>query len=272
MQIIAVDIGNSAIKLLSGEDHLRLPHRSAESPADFADALENYVASVDGSAPFLWAVVSVDDVRSQQLADWIKQNRGDDRFELITRPEVPLDIVDSYRSTVGLDRLVAAYAAVSLQESDTPLIIVDAGTAVTIDVVSDDSADGKRRFEGGVIFPGVAAGLSVLNSATAHLPDVALSSARLGESDSIDGIVGTETNMAIANGVCLSQAHAVAGIVVALENRLDEADVWITGGGAEGILELLDDEVAYEWIADHNLVLRGAAAIGQQILSSENAD
>ena len=141
MQIIAVDIGNSAIKLLAGENHLRLPHGATTSQTDFAEALTKYVASVDDSGPFFWAVVSVNDARCQQLADWIKQNRAEDRIEVITRGGVPLDIVDSYRTSVGIDRLVAAYAAVSLKEWDNPLIIVDAGTAVTIDVVSGISAD-----------------------------------------------------------------------------------------------------------------------------------
>ena len=271
MQIIAVDIGNSAIKLLAGENHLRLPHRSATSQSDFADALTKYVASVDGSGPFFWVVVSVDDARRQQFADWIKQNRAEDRIEVITREGVPLDIVDSYRTSVGVDRLVAAYAAVSLKEADNPLIIVDAGTAVTIDVVSGISADRSRRFEGGIIFPGAAACLSALNSATADLPDVALWSARLEDSGSLEGLLGTETNMAIANGVRLSQAHAAAGIVSAF-NRLSGAEVWITGGGAEDILELLNDEVTSGWISDPLLVLRGATAIGQQVLSNENAD
>lgn len=271
MQIIAVDIGNSAIKFLAGEVHLRLPHRSTESQADFADALTEYVASVGGSGPFFWSVVSVNDARCQQLADWIKQDRSKDRFEIITREGVPLDIVDSYRTSVGIDRLVVAYAAVSSQEADTPLIIVDAGTAVTIDFVSDSSADGRRRFEGGIIFPGAAACLSALNSTTADLPDVSLWSARLEESGSLEGLLGTGTNMAIANGVRLSQAHAAAGIVSAF-NRLPGAEVWITGGGAKDILELLDDEVTNHWISDSQLLLRGATTIGQQVLSNENAD
>lgn len=273
MQIIAVDIGNSAIKFLAGENHLRLPHKPDVPALDFADAMTKFVASVDAFGPFLWAVVSVNDLRRQQLVDWVKQNRTEDRFEIVTRERVSLDIVDSYRTSVGIDRLVAAYAAVSLQHvKDAPLIIVDAGTAVTIDVVSAASASGGHRFEGGLIFPGAAACLGVLNSATADLPDVALSSAVLNGPDSVEGILGTETDMAIANGVRLSQSHAIGGIVASFKEHLPSAEVWITGGGAEGILELMDDEVSSQWISDPKLVLRGATTIGQEILSNGNAD
>ena len=263
MQIIAVDIGNSAIKLLAGEDHLRLPYPSDGSPADFAEALAKYTSSLDG--PVCWAVVSVNEPQCRQLQDWIKQNRSQDRFEIITRNQVPLNVIDSYRSSVGIDRLVAAQAAVSLEETTEALIIIDAGTAVTIDVVSAQSADQERQFEGGLIFPGVAASLSVLNSATADLPDVALSAASIEESDTVDGIVGTQTDMAIANGAVLAQAHAAAGIVEALKKRLPEARVWITGGGSESICSVLPTAATKGWHVAPQLVLRGAAMIGRQL-------
>jgi len=263
MQIIAADIGNSAIKLLSGEDHLRLPYLSDGSPANFADALAKYTASIDG--PVFWAVVSVNEPQCQQLGDWVKQHRSKDRFEIITRGQVPLAVIESYANSVGIDRLVAAYAAVSLEKVAEPLIIVDAGTAVTIDVVSGQSSGQPRQFEGGVIFPGVGASLSVLNSATADLPDVALSSASLKESDTVEGVVGTQTDMAIANGVCLAQGHAVGGIVDALKKRLPEAKVWITGGGAESIVSVLPETTTDVWQVDAQLVLRGAAVIGRQL-------
>ncbi len=270
MQIIAVDIGNSATKILAGEDHFRIPYRSDGSPTDFDAAVADCSALADGSDAAFWSVVSVNEPQCRQLEDWVKQKRPSDRFEVIGRAQVPLEIIDSYRSSVGVDRLVAGYAA-ALQQENTPLIIVDAGTAVTIDVVSIGAATGQRRFEGGVIFPGAEPSLNVLNSSTANLPDVSLSAARLGDTDSIDGIVGTQTKMAIANGVRLSQAHAVAGIVGELRSQLPDADVWITGGGAEGILQLLDDETAIDWIDDSQLVLHGAALIGKQILASEQA-
>ena len=272
MQIIAVDIGNSATKILVGEDHARIATGSDGSPTDFGHALTKCSELADSSVGAVWAVVSVNAPQCRQLEDWVKQHRPDDRFEVVTRAQVPLEIIESYRSSVGIDRLVAAYAATSLQQQPTPLIIVDAGTAVTIDVVSVGSAKGRYRFEGGVIFPGAGPSLGVLNSSTANLPDVSLSAARLRESESVDGIVGQHTDMAIANGVCLAQAHAVAGIVAALQRKLPVAEVWITGGGAENILELLKIEVTGQWIADLGLVLQGAMSIGERLLANEQAD
>jgi len=270
MQIIAVDIGNSAIKLLAGENHSRVPHHSDASPTGFANGLVEFSDSIapsitSSTEPVFWAISSVSDQQSQYLVDWIKQNRSSDRFQIITREQVPLEIIASYQSSVGVDRLIAAYAAVSLEQSTDPLIIVDAGTAVTIDVVADRSGNQKPKFEGGVIFPGAGASLSVLNSATADLPDVAISAARLQQSESIDGLVGTQTEMAIANGVCLAQAYAVAGIVDAVDKRLPRTRVWLTGGGAEHILSALPSETTKAWQQAPQLVLHGAAMIGKRL-------
>jgi pantothenate kinase type III len=271
MQMIAVDIGNSAIKFLAGEIHLRLPNESTNSPSGFANTLSAIkgTSAEKGSDPFIWSVVSVNDEICRRLVRWIDEYRPNDRVEIITRSRVPLEVMDSYRETIGVDRLVAAYAAVTSRSEDTSIIIVDAGTAVTIDYVSSAAADGERRFEGGVIFPGAAACLGVLKSATADLPDVSLLSASLSAFGSVDEIIGTQTDMAIANGVRLSQSHAVAGIVAAFNQRT-HADVVITGGGAEGIVELLDDEITSRWSFQPQLVLRGALLIGQNILNNEN--
>ena len=247
MQMIAVDIGNSAIKFLAGEIHLRLPNESTNSPSGFANTLSAIkgTSAEKGSDPFIWSVVSVNDEICRRLVRWIDEYRPNDRVEIITRSRVPLEVMDSYRETIGVDRLVAAYAAVTSRSEDTSIIIVDAGTAVTIDYVSSAAADGERRFEGGVIFPGAAACLGVLKSATADLPDVSLLSASL------------------------SAFGSVAGIVAAFNQRT-HADVVITGGGAEGIVELLDDEITSRWSFQPQLVLRGALLIGQNILNNEN--
>ena len=159
MQMIAVDIGNSAIKFLAGEIHLRLPNESTNSPSGFANTL----SAIKGSDPFIWSVVSVNDEICRRLVRWIDEYRPNDRVEIITRSRVPLEVMDSYRETIGVDRLVAAYAAVTSRSEDTSIIIVDAGTAVTIDYVSSAAADGERRFEGGVIFPGQQRAWACLN-------------------------------------------------------------------------------------------------------------
>lgn len=65
-----------------------------------------------------------------------------ERDEKLYFQEMPLN----YTSTIGHDRLIAAYFAFHF--FDEPVAIIDAGTFITVDFVS------KQGFEGGTIFPG----------------------------------------------------------------------------------------------------------------------
>ena len=70
-------------------------------------------------------------------------------------------------SEVGSDRLVNALGALKLYSG--PLIIVDSGTAITLDVIGADGG-----FEGGIIAPGVHLSMEALHAAAAKLPRIAL--------------------------------------------------------------------------------------------------
>ncbi len=271
MQIIAVDIGNSATKLLAGETLIRLPHTSEATPCDFPKVLEQQLPSLNPGEHLFWSVVSVNPPAFSKLVDWIERNHPNDRVESITRRRVPLDVIDSYRDTVGIDRLVAAWSAVvkympHANSNGSHIIVVDAGTAVTIDLVAL-SPQGTARFEGGLIFPGADSSAAILGRATPALPLVSP-----GETaDKPHTILGTTTESAIANGLVRAQAHAVAGIVNQLEMQHPAAHVCITGGSATSMLCLLPDEMTQTWHLEPQLVPQGALAIGQQILASEQA-
>lgn len=70
-------------------------------------------------------------------------------------------------SEVGADRLLNAVAA--KEKYGAPFIVVDLGTAITLDVVSDEGA-----YLGGAIAPGMESGMELLFSRTAKLPQISL--------------------------------------------------------------------------------------------------
>ena len=78
---------------------------------------------------------------------------------------LPFKLLLDDQSSVGSDRISAAAGAVS--EGYSEAVIVDAGTAVTVDLISSSG------FEGGSIFPGSGLLLSSLGKGTAALPDLA---------------------------------------------------------------------------------------------------
>ncbi len=279
MQIIAVDIGNSAIKFLVGRSFLRLEDRPIKKSLPPYHAILNSSLPVDFSKNVSWVVSSVSGVKLKHLEDWVKQSRPSDRLFVITHGDVPLDVIESYRDKVGIDRLLAAYAAVfDARErlSANPLIVIDAGTAVTVDLVTA-SKNGKRVFEGGFIFPGAESSLRALYRSTDDLPELAWLSVNkiLMHGTSEDGnesLIGTNTQEAISYGVHLSQAHAVSGTVAELKKRAPDAEVYITGGGASNILKQLENKTTVDWHVDSELVPHGVMLVGRELLSNENTD
>jgi type III pantothenate kinase len=131
---------------------------------------------------------------------------------------------------IGPDRLVNAVAGYDKVEG--ACVIVDFGTAVTFDVVSDDG-----DYQGGIIFPGVEISLEALTERAAALPKIDLEPPRV--------LVGKTTVDAIRSGVVYGFAAMVDGMIGRLRDELgEETEAIATGGLATAIVpycETIDD-------------------------------
>lgn len=161
-------------------------------------------------------------------------------------------------AAIGVDRWAANIAARHIAGAQ-PLVVIDAGTAVTIDYV-----DSAGRFLGGVILPGVATMIESLNSATAQIPDGIQSYNTKQMPKQVPKnihYINTNTRSAVENGVMLA---VVAGIDQAITHHLATKDrelkVIITGGDAELIAGLSIYDMKYE----SNLVLNGLLLLSQE--------
>ncbi len=137
--------------------------------------------------------------------------------------------------TVGVDRLLAARAAGEQCADDKPAprIIIQAGTAVTVDLV-----DARGIFQGGVILPGPDLWLQALASA-ARIPLVAAEpSAWCGAG------VGRNTPDAIQNGLALGLSGAIERAVEAFVQPEDGRRVFLAGGWARALQPVLRTETA----------------------------
>lgn len=224
MNIITVDIGNSATKI-------SLDSQSPLVRVDLSDLSElSDLESLAVAAGFHhWVIVSVAPQKTKTLAAWLAKNRPDDKATVITNDDIPTKSSVKNRAGVGTDRLLAAYAATQLNQ-DKASVIVDAGTAVTIDYVND-----QGTFCGGMIFPGIASNLKSLAVNTAMLPDLADSTI---EPVTHDIRVGDDTQSAILHGVAQSQAWAIVSITEKLAKQHD-AQVFVTGGDARVLKNLM---------------------------------
>ena len=142
-------------------------------------------------------------------------------------------------SQVGSDRIVIAVAA--LAEYKAPLILMDMGTATTIEVVEPDNV-----YMGGVIFPGVRISLDALTSRAAQLPGISLDKPR--------NVIGKNTVDSMRSGMMYGTAAMIDGLVERIEAELGHASTLIaTGGMAQFITPLCKREI----ILDKDLLLKG---------------
>ncbi|MDE2794463.1 MAG: type III pantothenate kinase [Gemmatimonadota bacterium] len=140
-------------------------------------------------------------------------------IQVTARSDLPIKIDVEEPLTVGADRIVNTLAAGVRFGRDT--IVVDLGTATTFDCITADGV-----FLGGVIAPGVSAGLDWLARSTAKLPRVEL--APPGE------VIGRRTEACIRSGVFYSAIGGVDAIVRRIREswESDEILVVATGGFA----------------------------------------
>lgn len=123
-------------------------------------------------------------------------------------------------SEVGSDRLVNALGALVVYSP--PLIVVDSGTAITLDVIGKDGA-----FEGGVIAPGVHLSMEALHAAAAKLPRIALQRPRL--------VVGNDTVSAIQSGVFWGHVALIEGMIARIKAERNEAMTVVATGGVASL-------------------------------------
>ncbi len=129
---------------------------------------------------------------------------------------IPMRIRGYDKKQLGADRLVAAFAA--YQEYRKPVIIIDAGTAITIDLVS-----ARGEFAGGVIVPGLSIAAASLHAMTAKLP---LVKPRL-----TARAIGRNTREAINSGLIRGYAGLVDGIVRSIARQSHGKPLVIATGG-----------------------------------------
>ena len=130
----------------------------------------------------------------------------------------PIENLYETPSTLGIDRLAAAIGANYLQPC-TDLLIVDAGTAITIDYVNS-----RNQYIGGNISPGLTTRFKALNYFTKQLPVV--------EVQNEFPLVGKTTSSAILAGVELGLVYEIDGYIQDHIKRNSYAKTFITGGDA----------------------------------------
>jgi type III pantothenate kinase len=254
--LIAVDVGNSRIKLglfdrAADADGVVEPSRILELPTQDWDSARLTAWLPAGPAWAEWWIASVNRPATAHLTGWIMRQDSTPSghsapVRLLNAADLPLDIRVEHPERVGMDRLAAATAASRLRAPRRGALIVDSGSAITVDYVSADGA-----FLGGAILPGMGLAARALHEFTDLLPLVPL-----GELSEPPAALGTSTVTAIRSGLYWGAVGAVRELAERLSVGLvPPPELFLTGGAGPHLAWAFANPVR---IAPH-LVLSGIA-------------
>lgn len=223
--LLAIDVGNSdtVVGLFDGEnlfDNWRLHTRSEQTGDELYLVYSSLLRSVGRGE---------DDVNGIAVSTVVPElGRGYRRLGqrmtgkealLIDHRSVPfLEIEIQEPSTVGADRLVNTVAAAELYGS--PSLVVDLGTATTVDVVGP-----KGEYRGGLIAPGILSSASALFRQGARLSQV--------EVVAPERVVGRNTEESVQSGIFYNAVGGVDAMVLAAladQEFSEDTPVVATGG------------------------------------------
>jgi type III pantothenate kinase len=250
--VLAIDAGNTRVKgaVFDGDEiaHSFVVETSTLTEASYADTLTNQInRRIDGA--ILSSVVrGADEIFRSVVQKTVEADLH------VTVPDSPIGVRVGVPDpgSVGIDRLLMAGEA--YHRTNQATIVVGCGTAVTVDVVSEDGA-----YLGGTISAGTGTSAWSLSERTSLLPEVDLGSP-------IDAGVPDSTVSGIRTGVLLSTAGGIDRLVVELARRADivNPSVLLTGGDSRLLSCILDTE--HKLVDD--LVLRGLARTCRRLSAS----
>ncbi|HYW95863.1 MAG TPA: type III pantothenate kinase [Bacteroidales bacterium] len=184
------------------------------------------------------AIVSSVTNQSKEFQDYLS-NIFDFFLELDHTTPLPIRNLYHTPATLGVDRIADAVGANTIFPEKNVLII-DAGTAITIDLVTSDAT-----FVGGNISPGAAVRARALNRFTNRLPLV-----------NIEGdynLLGRTTEEALRAGILNGIIFEIRGYIERIGREYSDLQIILTGGDAK----YFDKDLNYSIFVDSNLNLTG---------------
>ena len=225
INLLVLNVGNSRLTMGSfraGElgPVIRVPHAQR---ADWVGRIReawSRVADQEGAAV---VAASVNPALNESIEHAVEQATGRRTLWVGSEIDLPIRVLTDEPEQTGVDRVLNIAAA--YEQIGSACIVVDAGTAITVDVCND-----AGEFLGGAIAPGVAMQLDALHEKTARLPRF--------EFEVPKGAIGENTRQAILQGVF----HGIRGMVKELaEAYATELGQWpdliATGGDAPRLFE-----------------------------------
>lgn len=222
---LVIDIGNSFMKVavVDGNDIVTSQRVAVDSKIDVAGLKATYPA-------LQRAIVASSGVPTSEVASAL---RGEGLWVLEMNSLTPVPIGNDYLTpaTLGVDRLAAAVGAVEMGYDNC--LIVDFGTAITIDLVENGV------FRGGNISPGVRTRFRALHDYTQRLPECNPTEEVLP--------LGRTTAQAIEQGVMQGIVNEIEGYISAFSKKNAKITLIFTGGDAKFFVKRIKNAIFAKW-------------------------
>lgn len=153
--------------------------------------------------------------------------------------KLPFKNVYASPETLGADRIALAAAAV-LHFPEQNTLVIDAGTCITYDMITQ-----KGEYLGGAISPGLQMRYQALNYFTDGLP--------LLETGEFQDFIGNNTENSIHSGVINGLCLEIEGVIDQYQSRYKFLTVILTGGDAQFLSKRLKKAI----FAHSNFLLEG---------------
>ena len=244
---LVVDIGNTLLKLAVFDGGRLVAQQCV------GELREETFAGLLGGARAARAVVASTRGEAPAIVEAVRRHTD---YLLEFTPATPVPIGNAYLTpaTLGRDRLAAAVGAATLYPGRNALI-VDFGTAVTLDFVSADGV-----FRGGCISPGMAMRFRALHEYTAALP--------LCDATDSAELLGRTTDEAVRLGVMNSLAFEIEGYIARMQGEIEDLCVIFTGGDTNFFAKRIKNTI----FVNCNLVFWGLNRILEYNASEEHLD
>ena len=237
---LVLDAGNTTLSRALFSDDLISPERirssDIQTTKDIETIVEDALAKNDGIISDIVVCAGVSRIRAL-IYDYASTGKMPVHFVYgsnLCGAKISYDTPE----TLGPDRVANAIAAQNIYGKN--VIIVDCGTAITIDAI-----DSKGFFIGGTIAPGIETQRNALTLHAPALPEVDLTLPK--------DILGTNTIDCIRSGILFGSGALIDNVVSKIAKKNGFDTFVLTGGNAH----LLKDILETNFIYDEFFTLRG---------------
>ena len=229
---LIIDIGNNSAKFFLFNGPQMILHTRREK--NYRDLLQEWSKQYGIERAIVSTVIDLTEEQKREI-----EEIGCPIVWFSNQTPMPIGIKYSTPHTLGCDRLAAAIGAADKAPARN-LLVIDAGSAITIDFV-----DKEGNFRCGNISPGIKMRLKALHKFTARLPLV--------NKEGDTPALGYDTETAIRSGVIRGICHEIDGYINEIRENYGDVFVFLTGGDEKTLIYNIKNRI----FADKFLVAKG---------------